>query len=280
MAVDSHHHLWRYSPAEYAWIGTGMEVLQRDYDEADLAEAARGTGVDATVVVQARQSPEENEALLEAARTSPLVAAVVGWVDLQAPDVERVLAPLADDPAFVGVRHIVQAEPDGFLDGTAFNAGIRALERVDLVYDILIYAPQLPEAIRFVDRHPRQRFVLDHLAKPAIRAAGFDETWAQHLRELARRPNVTAKISGLVTEVADSTWSLDLLRPYVEVALEAFGPARLLMGTDWPVCRLRAEYATWVEAVHALIAELSDDERHAILDATARRVYRLPSPAA
>src|SRR5690606_1035218 len=201
----------------------------------------------------------------------------VGWVDLQACDVEDVLGPLAEDPAFVGVRHIVQAEPAGFLDGQAFNEGVRTLERFDLTYDVLIYAPQLAEAIGFVDRHPRQRFVLDHLAKPSIRAAAFDEDWARHLRELARRPNVAAKISGLVTEVADPTWSLDLLRPYVDTALEAFGPSRLLMGTDWPVCRLRTEYGTWVEAVHALIGRLSDDERHAILDGNARRVYRLPA---
>lgn len=275
MSVDSHHHLWRYRPDEYAWITDDMAALQRDYDADDLADAARGTTVRATIAVQARQSLDENDFLLEAARTSPLVAGVVGWVDLRGADVEAVLTPLAAQPAFVGVRHIVQAEPAGFLDDAAFNEGIATLTRVDLAYDILIVGRQLPEAIRFVDRHPRQRFALDHLAKPTIRAGVFDEAWAHHMRELARRPNVTAKVSGLVTEVRDPTWSLDLLRPYVDVALEAFGPSRLMMGTDWPVCRLRAEYATWLEAVQALIGELSEEERQAILGATAQGAYRL-----
>lgn len=278
MPIDSHHHLWTYDPEAYAWIGD--DVLRRDYDGDDLAAAARGTGIDGTVVVQARQSLAENDALLAAAQASPLIVGVVGWADLAARDVETTLAPYAARESFVGVRHVVQAEPGGFLDARTFNDGVARLGRLGLVYDLLIVARQLPEAIRFVDRHPDQPFVLDHLAKPTIRAAAFDATWATHLRDLARRPQVTAKLSGLVTEVRDPTWSVDVLRPYVDVALEAFGPSRLMMGTDWPVCRLRTEYATWVEAVQALLGELSADERHAIADTTARRVYGLQGIAA
>lgn len=280
MPVDSHHHLWAYDADTYAWITDAMGVLRRDYGVDDLAAACRGTGIDATIAVQARQTLDENDALLGAAAASPLVAGVVGWVDLQAPDVADVLARYASRPAFVGVRHVVQAEPDGFLLGAAFTAGIRALRPLGLVYDILVVARQLPEAIAFVDRHPDQPFVLDHLGKPTIRAGAFDEAWARAFRDLARRPHVTCKLSGLVTEVRDPTWSVDLLRPYVDVALEAFGPSRLMLGTDWPVCRLRAEYATWLEAADALLAQLSSDERSAITDTTARRVYGLREGAA
>jgi len=275
MPVDSHHHLWTYQADEYAWITDAMGVLRRDYGVDDLAAACRGTGIDATIAVQARQTLDENDDLLAAAAASPLVVGVVGWADLRAPNVAEVLAPYAAQPAFVGVRHVVQAEPDGFMLDPAFNSGIRALRPLGLVYDILIVARQLPEAMAFVDRHPDQPFVLDHLAKPAICADAFDEAWAGALRELARRPNVTCKLSGLVTEVRDPTWSVDLLRGYVDVALETFGPSRLMLGTDWPVCRLRAEYATWLEAADALLAQLSADERSAIADTTARRVYAL-----
>ncbi len=273
--VDSHHHLWQYEPTGYAWIADDMHVLRRDYDVADFEREAQASRIDASIVVQARQVLAENDALLDAAARSTVVAAVVGWVDLRARDVGDVLDRYAAHAAFRGVRHIVQAEPAGFMDDPRFNEGIAHVTAHGLVYDFLITARQLPEAIRLVDRHPHQTFVLDHLAKPVIRPTAFDCAWATDLRALAERPHVSCKLSGLVTEVQDTDCSPSLLQPYVDVALDCFGPSRLMMGSDWPVCRLRAEYVDWMTMLHALVGALADDERAAIRGDTARRVYAL-----
>ena len=274
MILDSHHHLWRYDPARLPWIGDGMPALKRDYGAADLEAAIAGTGVERTLLVHAQQNVEETEWMLEVARAHPRIAGVVGWVPLADPGVEATLARLAVDPRLRGVRHIVHDEPDErFILRDDFNRGVARLRGLGLVYDVLIFAAHLPHAIAFVDRHPDQPFVVDHVAKPTIRTAAFDRAWAEGLRELARRPHVTCKLSGMVTEVRDPGWSSGLLQPYVDVALEAFGPSRLMFGTDWPVCRLKCEYAAWVEAVHGFVAPLSAGEQAAILGGTAQRVY-------
>ena len=274
MILDSHHHLWRYDPARLPWIGDGMPALKRDYGAADLEAAIAGTGVERTLLVHAQQNVEETDWMLEIARAHPRIAGVVGWVPLVDPGVEATLARLAADPHLRGVRHIVHDEPDErFILRDDFNRGVARLRGFGLVYDVLIFAAHLPHAIAFVDRHPDQPFVVDHVAKPTIRTAAFDRAWAEGLRELARRPHVTCKLSGKVTEVRDPGWSSGLLQPYVDVALEAFGPSRLMFGTDWPVCRLKCEYAEWVEAVHGFVAPLSAGEQAAILGGTAQRVY-------
>lgn len=275
MRIDSHHHLWRFSPAEYGWIGDDMAPLRRDYLGQHLMTEMRGAGIDAAVAVQARQSLTENDFLLAQADAYPAIAGVVGWVDLAAADVGAVLERYAAHTRFVGVRHVVQSEPDGFLRADAFNRGIAALARHDLVYDVLIVGRQLPDAIALVDRHPQQPFVLDHIAKPTIVAGRFDEPWARAIRELARRPHVTCKLSGIVTEVREPMLTHDVIRPYVDVALEAFGPSRLLFGSDWPVCRLRVEYGEWVRTVEALLVSLSPDERAAVFGGNAATVYGL-----
>ena len=274
MILDSHHHLWRYDPARLPWIGDGMPALKRDYGAADLEAAIAGTGVERTLLVHAQQNVEETDWMLEIARAHPRIAGVVGWVPLVDPGVEATLARLAADPHLRGVRHIVHDEPDErFILRDDFNRGVARLRGFGLVYDVLIFAAHLPHAIAFVDRHPDQPFVVDHVAKPTIRASAFDRAWAEGLRELARRPHVTCKLSGMVTEVRDPGWSPGLLQPYLDVALEAFGPSRLMFGTDWPVCRLKCEYAEWVEAVRAFVAPLSPGEQAAILGGTAQRVY-------
>lgn len=277
MRIDTHQHLWRFDPVEYDWIGADASALRRDYLHADLARELDAARIDASVAVQARQSLAENDFLLaEAEASGGRIRGVVGWVDLAADDADDVLARYAARPRFVGVRHVVQGEPDpGFLARPAFNRGIARLRAHDLVYDLLIYAPQLPAATAFVDRHPAQPFVLDHIAKPAIAAARFDEAWARDFREIAKRPHVTCKLSGVVTEVRDAAWTADTLRPYLELALEAFGPARLMFGSDWPVVRLRAEYGEWVRVVEAATASWSAAERDAFWSGNAKRVYSL-----
>jgi len=198
MRVDAHHHLWRYTPEEYGWIDDAMQTLRRDFLLADIEREARAAGVDATVVVQARQTVEETAWLLQLAAQSRWIHGVVGWLPIASDDFPAALERFEAGPLLKGLRHVVQAEPDGFLDGAEFNRGIAALGGTGLVYDVLIFARQLEEATRFVDRHPQQVFVLDHIAKPSI-AVGEISQWSKDIRELARRENVVCKLSGMVT---------------------------------------------------------------------------------
>ena len=253
-----------------------MRAIRRDFLPSDLEKEIRDAGIDGVISVQARQSLEETRWLLGMASENAFIKGVVGWVPLIDPKVEDVLAPLARDPHLRGVRHILHDEKDDeYALRDDFNRGIDRLRSFHLVYDVLIFAKHLPVAMRFVDRHPDQPFVVDHIAKPTIAADRFDVDWARGLRELARRPHVSCKLSGVVTEVRDATWTRDLIAPYVETALEAFGPERLMFGTDWPVCLLRASYAEWTDTVAALIARLSATEQAAIWGETAKRVYGL-----
>jgi L-fuconolactonase len=274
LRVDAHHHLWHYTPAEYGWIDGSMQPLQRDFLPPDLDAVCRASGVDATIAVQARQTVEETRWLLSLAAQSPLIQGVVGWADIAADDFAGTQPALAANPLLKGLRHVVQAEPDGFLDRPEFNRGIAALQGTGLVYDILILARQLPEAIRFVDRHPEQSFVLDHIAKPAI-AAGEIEPWATQIREFARRPHVACKLSGMVTEAAWQTWTPASLQPYFDTVLEAFGPGRVMAGSDWPVLTVACSYAQWWQVLEGWLAPLTAEERAQIEGLTATRVYGL-----
>lgn len=279
MVIDSHHHFWRFDPADYGWISETMAILRRDYLPGQLAEEAAAAGVDGVVSVQARQSLRETDWLLELAAQHKLIRGVVGWLPLAEPSIGDLLADYAHREGLVGVRHVIQDEPDPqFMLGAAFNRGLGLLERHKLVYDLLIHEHHLPVAVRLIDRHPSQPFVLDHLAKPRI-AAGELEPWRTRLRELAERPNVVCKLSGMVTEADHDRWRVDQLRPYVDAALEAFGPERLMFGSDWPVCRLACEYGRWRGVVDQLIAGCSAAERAAVLGGTAARVYGLREAA-
>jgi L-fuconolactonase len=277
MKIDTHQHLWRFDPGEYGWIAADATVLRRDYLWADLARELEASRLDGAVAVQARQSLAENDFLLEQAEASGgRIRGVVGWVDLSADDVGETLARYAARRQFVGVRHVVQGERDpDFLARPAFNRGVARLRAHGLVYDILIYGPQLPAAIAFVDRHPSQSFVLDHIAKPAIASGKFDEAWARDFRDLARRANVVCKLSGVVTEVRDRTWNAAVIQPYLDLALEAFGPARLMFGSDWPVCRLRTEYREWVQTLQDFTGRWSAAEQAAFWGGTAVNTYRI-----
>jgi len=274
MRIDAHHHFWHYTPDEYGWIDDAMAAIRRDFLPADLAPEISAAGIDAVISVQARQTLAETEFLLDQAQHNPWIAGVVGWVPLIAPNVAAILAPLAANPRLRSVRHVLQAEPDSYMDRPDFNAGLAQLREFNLTYDLLVYHPQLPAAIRLVDRHPDQIFVLDHIAKPAIRA-GELEPWKRDLAELARRPNVFCKLSGVVTEADYKTWTYDQIFPYMEAALEAFTPSRLMFGSDWPVSRVAVTYSDWVRTVERFAAPLSAAEREALFHATAAQAYRL-----
>jgi L-fuconolactonase len=275
MRIDAHQHFWRYQAEEYAWIGDDKQGLRRDFGPVDLKPLLDQTGFDACVAVQARQSIDETRALIAHADAHPFIVGVVGWVDLASDAAHAQLAEWAPHPKLVGVRHIVQDEPDDrFLLGAAFGRGVALLEAFDLAYDILIYPKHLPVATEFVSRFPRQRFVLDHLAKPDIRH-GRIRDWARDLGRLAAQPNVCAKISGLVTEADWQAWRADDLRRYIEVAWQCFGPDRLMVGSDWPVCTLAGDYARTMRVVRDFLETKPPAEQAMVLGGTAERFWKL-----
>ena len=273
--IDSHQHFWKYDPREYGWIDERMGALKRDFLPADLEPRLRAAGFDACVTVQARQTLEETAWLLELADRNPFVVGVVGWVDLCSPDAPAQLERFAKHPKLVGVRHIVQGEADDrFLLRADFGRGIALLEEFGLAYDILIHPRHLAVAAEFVKRFPRQRFVLDHLAKPEI-ARGEIRAWTRDVRALAAEPNVHAKLSGLVTEADWKRWTPDELRPYLDVAFACFGPGRLMAGSDWPVCTVAGDYGRVMGVITEYLGERPAAEREAVLGGNARAFWRL-----
>ena len=273
--IDAHHHLWRYSSAEYGWIDDRMGALRRDFLPADLDTEAQAAGIAGAVAVQARQTLEETAWLLSLAEESSFLQGVVGWAPIASEHFPAELERLRSHKKLKGLRHVIQDEPDpDFINRPDFNRGISALRGSGLMYDILIFDGHLPAAATFVDRHPNQIFVLDHMGKPKIRE-GAIEPWRSRIMELARRENVYCKLSGLVTEADWAMSSEAGLRVYVEIALSAFGPRRMMVGSDWPVCLLATTYRGWFEIVDRLIAALTAGERERILGGTAMEAYGL-----
>ena len=274
--IDSHHHFWRYSPADYGWIDDEMEVLKRDFLPGDLELVAGKSGITGVISVQACESLEDNTFLLKQANASDLVKGVVGWLPLAAPDVEAHLDRFAAEPIFKGVREVIQGRKTGeFFENEDFNRGILLLTKRDLPYDVLIFENQLEEAIRFIDRHPGQRFIVDHIAKPLISRGEVSRSWEKNIRSLARRENVMCKFSGVVTEVRDAEWSPESIKDYFTIALSAFGAERLMFGSDWPVCLLRTTYEQWLQTCRELTADLSKTEQDQFFEGTATAAYQL-----
>ncbi len=272
MKLDAHQHVWRYSAAEYPWIPVGS-ALQRDWLPEDLAALQKPLGFAGSIAVQARQTLEETRWLLDLADRHPHIRGVVGWVDLRAAEVGAQLREFAAHPKFVGVRHVVQDEPDErFMLGAEFLRGVSQLREFGLTYDLLIFPKQLPAAREVVARFPEQAFVLDHLAKPAIKRREL-EPWATEIRALARHPNVCCKLSGLVTEADQQHWREQDLWPYLDVVAEAFGPARLLIGSDWPVCLLASSYQRTMQAVMTWAQKFSSAEQAGIFGDNCARFY-------
>ena len=276
MRIDAHQHFWKYRADEYGWIDDSMSALRRDFLPSDLEPELKRAGFDGSVAVQAQHSVSETEWLLSLAEQNPFIAGVVGWVDLRAEDASQQLAQLAENPKLLGIRHVVQGEPDDrFLLRPDFLRGVGELEQFDLTYDILIYPKHLVVAAEFVEQFPTQRFVLDHLAKPFIKK-GELEPWASDLRRLARHPNVFCKLSGMVTEADWKAWKPEHFVPYLETALECFGPARLMTGSDWPVCMEAAvSYKQVMDLVQNFLTRYPGDVADQILGRTAQKFWRL-----
>ena len=275
--IDAHQHFWLYNPAEHAWMTDEMAAIRRDFLPPDLKPLLDRLGFDGCVAVQVRQNVEETRWLLELAGRHDFIRGVVGWVDLRSPGLTSRLAEFAGREKLVGVRHIVQDEPDDeFMLREDFRRGIAHLNELDLTYDVLIYPRQLRAAIRLVEEFPDQRFVLDHIAKPPI-AEGKREPWATGLRQLALCPNLYCKLSGMVTEARWKAWQAPDFRPYLDVVFEAFGPERLMIGSDWPVCTLSASYEAAMGVVLDYVAQLPPARQNGILGANCAHFYRLPA---
>ncbi|MFD9907325.1 amidohydrolase family protein [Streptomyces sp. NPDC059063] len=281
--VDAHHHVWDLAVRDQDWItGPEMAPIRRTFTLDDLAPHARAAGVGATVLVQTVTVADETPEFLALAADSDLVAGVVGWTDLTRPDVADTLAGLRQLPGgehLVGIRHQVQAEPDpAWLLRADVQRGLAAVADAGLRYDLVVLPHHLPACVEAAARLPRLTFVLDHLGKPPV-ASGDLEPWASSLRALAALPNTVCKLSGLVTEADWRSWTVAGLRPYADTALDAFGPDRLMVGSDWPVCELAASYEDVLAVARELMDSLSDAERAEAFGGTARRVYGLRTGA-
>jgi L-fuconolactonase len=276
--IDAHHHFWDPGTADYSWMTDAFEPLRRPYGPFDLAPLLDAVGVTATIVVQARQELEETYSLLEMAATTPWVAGVVGWVDLTSADVAQTIARIREGEhgsRLVGIRHLAHDEPDPeWLIRDDVLRGLSAVAEAGLVYDLLVRTRELPAATEVARRLPGLRFALDHLAKPAI-STGQIEPWASAIGEIARLPNVTCKVSGLVTEAGWSSWHSDDLTPYIAHAVEVFGPDRLMWGSDWPVCTLAASYSEVFETAVGILSEHVHDWLDSILGGCAASTYAL-----
>ena len=273
MRIDAHQHFWRYSAVAYDWISDEMTALQRDFLPKDLQPLLAANGFDGSIAVQACQTIEETQWLLELAENSSFIKGVVGWVNLCSSDLPTQLDSLANHSRLVGVRHVVQAEPDDeFMVRNDFRRGIARLAGYGLTYDLLLHPRHLPVAIKLVQQFPLQRFVLDHIAKPRI-DEGLMEPWTRGIQELAQHENVYCKLSGMVTEARWKQWKPEDFRPYLDVVFEAFGPQRLMIGSDWPVCTLSATYGETIAIVNDYIEPLVPGEKAQILGGNCASFY-------
>jgi len=280
--IDAHHHLWRYDPVELSWMTDEMGVIRRDFTATDLEPLARDAGVVGTVAVQARRTEDETRRLLEAAAAHPLILGVVGWADAAGERLDEVVEGFARDPAFVGLREVLHDMPSvDHATSAEHRRLVAAAARVDVAYDLLVRPEHLAAAASLVDGFPGVRFVVDHIGKPPRdETAGgpLDERrtlWRRGMRALAERPNVACKLSGLLTEGDWRAWRAEQVVPFLDDVLEAFGPGRCMVGSDWPVCTLAAPYGAAMGLVAGFAGRLSDDERNAVLEGTARSWYRL-----
>ena len=275
MRLDSHQHFWTYRPDHQVWMTDEMQVLRRDYLPGELQPLLQSIQFDGTIAVQARQMVGETAWLLELADVHDFIKGVVGWVDLQSPELRSQLETYSGHPKLVGVRHVVHDEPDDkFMLRPEFRRGIAQLREFGLTYDLLLFPKHLPVAVTLVAEFPDQPFVLDHIAKPVIRE-GRMSPWREDLQRLAQFPNVWCKLSGLVTEATWQQWQPEDFHRYLDIVVAAFGPGRLMIGSDWPVCTLSGTYGDTMKIVTDYIRKLPTEIREGILGGNCARFYGL-----
>jgi len=275
MIIDSHQHFWNYEPVKHAWIDDSMALIRKDFLPVDLEKVYRDYGIDGCMAVQADQTMEETDFLLNLSKKHPIIKGVVGWVDLQGENIKEVLENYRTEDKIKGFRHIVQGEPDpNFLLRPSFLRGISALQKHHFTYDILVFPQQLGTVLEFVKKFPDQKFVIDHIAKPTIKDGSYDR-WATSMTEIGKHKNVYCKLSGMVTEADFNSWTAKQIAPYMNLVLEAFGTDRLMFGSDWPVCLVAGSYKEVKELVTNFISKLSEDEQTNIMGGNALKFYHL-----
>jgi L-fuconolactonase len=272
--IDSHQHFWKFDPVRDSWINDEMKVIQRDFMPADLDPVLKRNKIDGCVAVQADQSEHETTFLVALASSNDFIRGVVGWIDLRSANLNERLQYFSSFKKLKGFRHIAQGEPVGFLRGQEFSKGIGALTKFNFTYDILIYPHQIQDAIWLVNQHPDQKFVVDHLAKPVIREKEFNN-WSARMKELALLTNVSCKLSGMVTEAVWNRWTNDDFKPYLDFIIQHFGTARVMYGSDWPVCLLSASYEKQLTIIEEYLQPFTTSEKHQIMGENAIRFYNL-----
>jgi L-fuconolactonase len=274
MKIDSHQHFWIYNKEEFGWMGEGMEPIMKDHLPEHLLKELKNVRFDGSIAVQARQSLQETEWLLTLADQFDIIKGVVGWVDLRSPEVIKQLELYSKNPKLVGVRHVVQDESVDFILGEDFLNGIRLLKQFDLAYDILVFPNHLPNAIKFVELFPALTFVVDHIAKPLIKTKTISP-WKEDLERLAKFKNVFCKVSGMVTEADWYQWRSEDFTPYLDIVFNTFGPDRVMIGSDWPVCKVAGDYNKVLAIVINYIKDFSESDKAKILGGNAMNAYKL-----
>lgn len=275
MVIDSHQHFWKYEPVKHDWIDDDMSVIRRDFSPSDLSKVYKESSIDGCVAVQADQTLEETDFLIDLASNNSFIKGIVGWVDLRAENIENVLEKYSTNKIVKGFRHVVQGEADhNFLLRPNFSRGISLLEKYNFTYDILVFPHQLGSVLEFVKKFPNQKFVIDHIAKPYIKDGYFDG-WATMMTAIGKHENVSCKMSGMVTEADFNTWTPEQIHPYMNVALEAFGSSRILFGSDWPVCLVAGNYSKIKKLTTDFISQLSQIEQNSIMGTNAIEFYNL-----
>ena len=275
MVIDSHQHFWKYNPFKHSWIDDNMSEIRKDFLPSDLAKVYIENAIDGCIAVQADQTLEETDFLIDLASKNDFIKGIVGWVDLRSENIEKVLEKYSKQNIVKGFRHVVQAESDhNFLLRPSFLRGISLLEKYNFTYDILVFPHQLGAVLEFVKQFPKQKFVIDHIAKPYIKD-GFYEGWASQMTSISKQENVYCKMSGMITEADYNTWTLEQLNPYMDLILKDFGPNRIMFGSDWPVCLVAGNYKQVKEIVTNFILKLSDSEQRGIMGTNAINFYNI-----
>ena len=274
MMIDAHVHFWNYNKTRDAWITDDMKIIQRDFLPQDLEPLLSANNVEGVVAVQADQSEDETDFLLSLSDKFPFIKGVVGWVDLQNENIENRLLYYSKYPVIKGFRHIVQAEPSGFLKNKKFLNGVQVLKKFDFTYDVLIYENQLKEALEFMNYFPAQKFIVDHCAKPAIRGNSISE-WKKWMAEISKRKNIYCKLSGLITEAKWNEWNEKDFYPYLDVVFECFGTDRIVFGSDWPVMLLSGNYKGWKTLLQNYMTGFSTLEKEKVFTQNAIDFYKL-----
>ena len=275
MVIDSHQHFWKYEPVKHSWIDDDMSVIRKNFLPSDLAKVYQENSIDGCVAVQADQTLEETDFLIDLASINNFIKGIVGWVDLRAENIENVLEKYSTDKIVKGFRHVVQGEVDhNFLLRPNFSRGISLLEKHNFTYDILVFPHQLGSVLEFVKKFPHQKFVIDHIAKPYIKD-GYFEGWATMMTAIGKHENVSCKMSGMVTEADFNIWTPEQIHPYMDTVLEAFGSKRILFGSDWPVCLVAGNYSKIKKLTTDFISQLSKIEQNSIMGNNAIEFYNL-----